>query len=134
MSTPQTFDNTYDAIGPMRAPAIVFLHGATATRKQWMPQFDALSDAYRVIAVDLPGHGELAHERFTLDDAAARVEQIIRERTPYKCALVVGRWHQSSHSGLRLAESSASGESPAKALCQALKTTPSSRQSPSDNA
>ncbi len=49
-------------------------------------------------------------------------------------ALVVGRWHQSSHSGLRLAESSASGESPAKALCQALKTTPSSRQSPSDNA
>ncbi len=90
MSTPQTFDTTYDAIGPMRAPAIVFLHGATATRKQWMPQFDALSDAYRVIAVDLPGHGELAHERFTLDGAAARVEQIIRERTPYKCALVGG--------------------------------------------
>ena len=74
----------------MRAPAIVFLHGATATRKQWLPQFEALSDAYRVIAVDLPGHGELAHERFTLDGAAARAEEIIRERTPYKCALVVG--------------------------------------------
>ena len=49
-------------------------------------------------------------------------------------ALVVGRWRQSSHSGLRLAERSAKDTSPAKALCQALKATPSSRQSPSDSA
>lgn len=74
----------------MRAPALLFLHGATGTRKMWLPQMASLSDTYRVMAADLPGHGELAHERFTLEGAAERAEQIIRERAPYKTALVIG--------------------------------------------
>ena len=39
----------------------------------WAAQVADLSDAFRVITLDLPGHGVRAAERFTLDDAADAV-------------------------------------------------------------
>lgn len=48
-----------DVAGPREAFPIVLLHGAAATRKMWVPQMEALSDEFRVIALDLPGHGPL---------------------------------------------------------------------------
>lgn len=91
MSKPQGYENTYDKAGSLRAPCLILLHGATGTRKQWLPQLDALSDQYRVLAPDLPGHGECAHERFTLDGAVSAIERLIRERAPLGDALVVGQ-------------------------------------------
>ena len=37
---------------------IVLLHGITLRSDVWAPQFHQLADRYRVIAVDLRGHGE----------------------------------------------------------------------------
>ena len=54
------------AVGPADAPAIVFLHGTRLTRAQWLPQVRRLSDRFRCIAVDLPGHGARAGEPFTM--------------------------------------------------------------------
>jgi pimeloyl-ACP methyl ester carboxylesterase len=39
-------------------PAIVLIHGLTFSRRTWTPVADALLPRHRVIAVDLPGHGE----------------------------------------------------------------------------
>jgi pimeloyl-ACP methyl ester carboxylesterase len=60
----------WDVAGPPDGPAIVFLHGAIMSRAQWAPQVAQLTEAgYRCIAVDLPGHGALAGQPFTLDEA-----------------------------------------------------------------
>jgi pimeloyl-ACP methyl ester carboxylesterase len=41
-----------------RGRPLVLLHGITLRHDVWAPQFHQLSDRYRVIAVDLRGHGE----------------------------------------------------------------------------
>lgn len=81
---------TYLAAGPPGAPLIVLLHGARLTRAMWTPQVADLADAYRVAAVDLPGHGALAERPFTLDAAADHVVDVIRAESPDGRALVVG--------------------------------------------
>ncbi len=43
--------------GRTDAPAIVLLHGFGSSLETWEPWADALSDAYRVIRIDLPGSG-----------------------------------------------------------------------------
>jgi pimeloyl-ACP methyl ester carboxylesterase len=63
----------WDAVGPADAPAIVFVHGALMSRAVWRPQLDALSARYRCVSVDLPGHGTLAAEAFTIEQAIERV-------------------------------------------------------------
>jgi pimeloyl-ACP methyl ester carboxylesterase len=63
--------------GPEAAPAIVFVHGTRLTRVSWAVQIAELSDTYRVIAMDLPGHGSLADRPFTLADAADELARVI---------------------------------------------------------
>jgi pimeloyl-ACP methyl ester carboxylesterase len=59
--------------GPDDGPPIVFVHGAMMGRSVWQPQVAALSDRYRCISVDQPGHGTLRNRPFTLDVAVANV-------------------------------------------------------------
>jgi pimeloyl-ACP methyl ester carboxylesterase len=75
--------------GPADAPAIVLVHGSVVTRKMWLPQLRGLSDAFRVIAPDLPGHGSRANEPFTFAGASRMLDEVI-ERTAGGRALVVG--------------------------------------------
>ena len=79
----------YDIDGPVGAPAIVFLHGTRLTRSVWTAQLRELADAYRVIAVDLPGHGTMARTPFTLEDGADHVAAVIRSAVGGR-AVVVG--------------------------------------------
>jgi pimeloyl-ACP methyl ester carboxylesterase len=67
----------------------VLVHGSVVTRKMWLPQLRGLSDAYRVIAPDLPGHGALAHVPFTFAAAIECLAELIRQETQGR-ALVVG--------------------------------------------
>jgi pimeloyl-ACP methyl ester carboxylesterase len=39
-------------------PAVVLVHGLTFSRRTWEPVADLLARRHRVVAVDLPGHGE----------------------------------------------------------------------------
>lgn len=80
---------TYDIAGRPDAPAIVFIHGTRLTRAAWSAQLAGLSGEFRTIALDLPEHGELAHERFTLRGAAERVVAAIDEAGGGR-AVVVG--------------------------------------------
>ena len=79
----------HDVAGPIDAPRIVFIHGTRLTRAMWRPQFAALEDEFRVIAVDLPGHGSSAGEHFSLASAAASVVTAI-EAEGGRPAVLVG--------------------------------------------
>ena len=79
----------YDVAGPRNAFPIVLVHGAAATRKMWIPQMEALADEFRVIAVDLPGHGKLREQPFRLEAAAQAVMESLRQQTNER-ALIVG--------------------------------------------
>jgi pimeloyl-ACP methyl ester carboxylesterase len=75
---PATAGPGWEVAGPAGGSPIVFLHGAVMTRAQWCLQTDRFAAAgYRCISVDLPGHGELADQAFTLEAAVEHVIEII---------------------------------------------------------
>ena len=43
--------------GPRDAPVIMLLHGSSASLQTWEPWVEQLSEDYRVITYDQPGHG-----------------------------------------------------------------------------
>ena len=47
----------YADTGPRDAPVIMLVHGYAASLHTWLAWRDILDDSYRVILVDLPGHG-----------------------------------------------------------------------------
>ena len=83
-------DPGYTVSGPSGAPTLVFVHGTRLTRALWGPQVAGLSDTYRTIAVDLPGHGTLADREFTLDGAADHLAGEIDAAATDRRAIVVG--------------------------------------------
>lgn len=68
----------------------MFLHGTRLSRSMWWPQLRRLSGRYRCIAVDLPGHGVLADEPFTIEGAVATVRAAIEAEVPTGRAVLVG--------------------------------------------
>ena len=58
---------------------LIFIHAFPLSKEMWQPQVDALKDTYRVITIDLGGHGEsdivLWHD--SLDDFAKQVIQLL---------------------------------------------------------
>ena len=79
----------YDVAGPATAPAIVFVHGTRLTRSSWTPQMEVLRDSFRVVAMDLPGHGALADRPFSMAAASEELARVI-ESTAGGSAIVVG--------------------------------------------
>jgi pimeloyl-ACP methyl ester carboxylesterase len=43
--------------GPRDAPALLLLHGLASSLHTWEPWARALADSFRVVRIDLPGHG-----------------------------------------------------------------------------
>jgi pimeloyl-ACP methyl ester carboxylesterase len=68
----------YDA-GGEGDPHMLFLHGWCGDRSFFAPQFDYFSAAHRVVAVDLPGHGEsAAPTECTIEGLATEVATLAR--------------------------------------------------------
>lgn len=65
--------------GAVTSPPLVLVHGSVVSRRIWLPQLQGLSDEFRVLAPDLPGHGDRAAESFTFAAAARVVGDVIRE-------------------------------------------------------
>lgn len=66
-----------DIAGPEDVPGIVLVHGSVFTRKMWAPQRRALSEEYRVVAPDMPGHGARGAEQFRFDPAVDLVGEAV---------------------------------------------------------
>ena len=71
--------SSYTAVGPPDAPALVLVHGTRMSRGMWHPQLAALQGGFRVIALDLPGHGALRDRRFDWDEAVEEIARVIDE-------------------------------------------------------
>jgi pimeloyl-ACP methyl ester carboxylesterase len=63
--------------GPDTGQPIVLVHGTIFNRTMWAPQRDSLSEKYRVIVPDLPGHGTRTDEPFRLDTAIETLAGVI---------------------------------------------------------
>ncbi|MGD2140770.1 MAG: alpha/beta hydrolase [Burkholderiales bacterium] len=71
-------------------PAIVFIHGFTCNLSSWNEQLSALSDSYRCVAVDLPGHGASARPREATIESLARAVNDTLEALKLNEAVLVG--------------------------------------------
>jgi pimeloyl-ACP methyl ester carboxylesterase len=80
----------FEVRGPADAPVLVLLHGTRRTRGMWHHQLLDLSDQFRVIAVDLPGHGSLSDVPFSLVVASALVGSVIDD-VGGRRAIVIGQ-------------------------------------------
>jgi pimeloyl-ACP methyl ester carboxylesterase len=62
-----------------RAPALVFLHSMTFSRRTWSGVCGLLGGRYRCLAVDLPGHGDSprASRYRTVPDIAEQVAELL---------------------------------------------------------
>ncbi len=67
------------AAGATEAPPIVLVHGVAANRCVWQPLMAELEPHYRLIALDLPGHGA-SRARFSVAAAVAAIADLCREQ------------------------------------------------------
>jgi pimeloyl-ACP methyl ester carboxylesterase len=60
--------------------ALIFIHGWCSNRSFWNEQLDTLSQLYKTIAIDLPGHGESGRNRnkWSISSFADDVESVVR--------------------------------------------------------
>ena len=58
-------------------PILVLLHGTRLTGAQWTGYAERLADVAEVRSPDLPGHGQRAHQAFTLAAAVQAVESVV---------------------------------------------------------
>ncbi|MCA9912174.1 MAG: 2-succinyl-6-hydroxy-2,4-cyclohexadiene-1-carboxylate synthase [Anaerolineae bacterium] len=71
-------DTRYHYLDQGDGAALVLCHGFTGSSQNWLPLLPALSQDRRVIALDLPGHGEtkvLSGEDYTI---SAAIESLLR--------------------------------------------------------
>lgn len=71
--------------------AVIFVHGWTCDETSWQGQAPAISRTYRVITLDLPGHGKSGSPRdgkFSMDLFARAVEAVRSEANIEKAVLV----------------------------------------------
>ena len=79
----------YRMAGPGDGLAIVFIHGSGGDSRLYFQQMQYFSGSYRVIAVDLPGHGKSVVEADpVLEDYACAVEAVIDNEKIDSCVLV----------------------------------------------
>ncbi len=75
---------TVESYGPEGAPQIVFSHGWTCTGRVWHEQVLALSDRFRLVTYDQPGHGRTSNPRghaFDMDLFGDTLKAVVEQAT-----------------------------------------------------
>lgn len=70
------------------APVLVLLHGAGANQAMWNAVRRHLDPRWRVVALDLPGHGSRSDSHYTLEAAVELVAAEVRRLAPAPVVLV----------------------------------------------
>jgi len=63
------------------APALVFVHGWSCDRSYWKGQLGPFSQRYKIVAIDLAGHGASGNERknYTIESFGADVATVVKK-------------------------------------------------------
>jgi pimeloyl-ACP methyl ester carboxylesterase len=72
------------------APTLVFIHGGFCDRRDWRAQMEALAPHCRVVAFDLPGHGESARPAEPTVAALGSAVRSVIERHADERVILVG--------------------------------------------
>src|SRR5258706_3388832 len=79
----------FDEEGPVDGRPIVLLHGLTDDRRSYALVIEDLAARYRLLIVDLRGHGESSHApRYRAVDYAADIADLIRARVAGPAVMV----------------------------------------------
>ena len=85
-----TIGDTFVRISGQGFP-LVFVHGFTTTSEFWREQAEEFSKAYRVIRINLPGHGASpapTSRSYCLEDFVEDVARVFRELSMEKAVLI----------------------------------------------
>ncbi|WP_205501610.1 alpha/beta fold hydrolase [Rufibacter psychrotolerans] len=83
--THATLAHTVSGVGP----TLVFLHGFCESQDLWTDFVKPLTDQFRVVTLDLPGHGQSSvPESFSMASQAQRVHETLQALNVNKCLLV----------------------------------------------
>lgn len=66
--------------GQAEGPELLFLHGWAVNSRIWHQQVKYFSERYRVMSVDLPGHGKSGWQKISLNEIAQDVEFLLNEQ------------------------------------------------------
>lgn len=91
-STIKAIDNvtiSYDKRGRGNT-ALVFIHGWCSNRTFWREQLNTINDKYRVVSIDLPGHGKSGRDRevYTFSSFANDVKRVVESLDLKKIVLI----------------------------------------------
>jgi pimeloyl-ACP methyl ester carboxylesterase len=75
--------------GKAGAPLVVFSHGATIDHHEWDDTLAGIGQYFRVVAWDMPGHGQSRPTNFSVDEAVACLLAIL-DAFDAKDAILVG--------------------------------------------
>ena len=89
-TAPDGVEIAYDVRGRGKT-TLFFIHGWCSNRAFWREQLDALAAEYRVVAIDLPGHGASGRDRATWSCTAfGRDVQAVAESLNLKRIILIG--------------------------------------------
>lgn len=88
MTTAAAGIRNYDVTGPRDALSVVLLHAASYTRKMWLPLDERLERDFRLIALDLPGHGARGETKFSFAQAVEDVLGVLNREAGGRALLV----------------------------------------------
>lgn len=72
-----SFSTSFSAIGNPEGLPIVFIHGIRLGRHIWDDHVQLLREDFKVITLDLPGHGTLAHAQLTQENVNRQLLYIV---------------------------------------------------------
>lgn len=72
------------------AITLLFIHGMESSKETWRPVIDKLQETYRIIAIDLRGHGEtpLGSGEFSTLQLVADIEQFVQEKKLHQFVII----------------------------------------------
>lgn len=126
--------------GPRRARPIVFIHGLGGSLSTWQLVLGGLADGYRLIAVDLPGHGQSGkapEADYSIEGHAKAVTEallalslsdaiLVGHSLGGAVAMAIARKHEGLARGLVLIDSAGLGTAIAAELLTLMSGAPGS--------
>src|SRR5262245_20454415 len=89
VTSPDSIQIAYEVHGN-GTPALIFVHGWSCDRSYWQGQLEPFSRNFKVVAIDLAGHGEsgLSRKSWTIEAFGADVAAVVKKLNLQRVVLI----------------------------------------------